>query len=121
VQYWTRKITDPVWRGPAGRKLAITLRVAEPNAVTVALVENEWRNYRGPRRSYAAVRRLAGGGEPETLVFEPGDFPSEAPAGAPLAAWAGLDQLGIVAGHAAAKEAGPWRGPALELLQVEWR
>ena len=121
VQYWTRKITDPVWRGQAGHKLAITLRVAEPNTVTVALVENEWREYRGPRRSYAAVRRLAGGGQPETLVFEPGDFPSEDPAGAPLATWAGLDQLGIVAGHAAAKQAGPWRGPALEILKVEWR
>jgi acetyl esterase/lipase len=123
VQHWTRKITDPVWRGAPGRKLAVTLRVAEPNTVTVAVIENEWRQYRGPRRSYAAVRPLAGGGQPETLVFEPADFPNEDPAGKPLAAWAELDQLGIAAGHQAAKQAsaGPWRGPALEILRVEWR
>jgi hypothetical protein len=44
---WTRKITDPAWRGPEGTTLAMKLALPRTNTITVVLVENEWRGEAG--------------------------------------------------------------------------
>jgi hypothetical protein len=47
-QLWTRKVTDPLWRGPDGSKLVLTLKIPQTNRLHIVLQQNEWRSYRGP-------------------------------------------------------------------------
>jgi dienelactone hydrolase len=120
---WTRKVTDPAWRGPEGTKLAVTLAMPRTNTITVVLVENEWRSERGPRRTFTCSREVQGGSGPQTLAFAPADFvPTDEKAG-PLTSWAELDVLGLCGTYAAdpgAKQA-KWDGPLPEFLRVEWQ
>jgi len=120
---WTRKVTDPAWRGPEGAKLAITLTMPRTNTITVVLVENEWRGERGPRRTFTCSREVKGGPEPQTLAFARADFvPTDEKAG-PLRSWAEIDLLGLCGSYAAqrgAKQA-KWDGPLPEFLRVEWQ
>ena len=122
-QHWTRKVTDPKWRGPDGTRLALTLRVAEPNRMTIVAIENEWRSYRGPRRTYTAEVTLRGATEAQTLAFAPGDF-KDATDGKPLKSWSQLDQLGFCAqaeGTAKAATVRRWAGKEPEFLRLEWK
>lgn len=117
-QLWTRKVTDPLWRGPEGATLQITLKMPQTNALSVVLQENEWRSYRGPRRTYVCRREIKGGGAPQTLTLGLRDFSS--PDGPP-ASWSEMDQLGLCANHGTpAGEAPLWQGPAPEFLRVAW-
>lgn len=122
-QHWTRKVTDPKWRGPDGTRLALTLRVAEPNRMTIVAIENEWRSYRGPRRTYTAEVTLPGATEVQTLAFAPGDFKDTA-GGNPLKSWSQLDQLGFCAqSEGGTKPAAfrRWTGKEPEFLRLEWK
>jgi hypothetical protein len=122
-QNWTRKVTDPAWRGPEGAKLAVTLNLPRTNTITIVLVENEWRSERGPRRTFTCSREVQGSPEPQTLAFTPADFsPTDEKAG-PLVSWAELDALGLCGTDAAdrgAKQA-TWDGPLPSFLRVEWQ
>ncbi len=117
-QLWTRKITDPRWRGPDGAKLAITLKMLRNNRLSIVLQQNEWRSYRGPRRTFVCTRQIPGADAAQTLTLALSDFKTES--GVPTS-WAEMDQLGLCA-HDAAKgvEAPLWNGPAPEFLRVEW-
>jgi len=121
-QHWTRKVTDPAWRGPAGARLVVTLVMPRTNRLTVALVENEWRRQRGGRRTYASTRDVPGSAEPQTLSFVPADFePTDGQAG-PLTSWADLDLLGLCGtcgGPRPAREP-TWDGPPPRFLRIEW-
>lgn len=122
-QHWTRKVTDPKWRGPDGARLALTFRVAEPNRMTIVAVENEWRSYRGPRRTYAAEVTLAGANAPQTRTFAPGDFKDVAD-GTSLKSWSQLDRLGFSAQPEKSTQdatARRWSGTPPEFLRVEWK
>lgn len=122
-QHWTRKVTDPKWRGPDGARLALTFRVAEPNRMTLIAVENEWRSYRGPRRTYAAEVTMAGANGPQTRTFAPGNFKNVAD-GTPLKSWSQLDRLGFSAQpEKSTPDATPrrWSGTPPEFLRVEWQ
>ncbi len=124
-QHWTRKVTDPVWRGPADAKLAITVQVSETNRVAFVVQENEWRNYRGPRRTYVLERELAGNREPQTITLSPGDFLPTAQH-PPLSNWSQLDQLGICAYYQERRTPNNepvrrWQGTPLQVLRVEWK
>ena len=120
-QTWTRKLTDPLYRGAAGRELRLTLRLAQTNRFTFVIVENEWRNYRGPRRTFTCVRDVPGGGEDQPLVFSPADFGGSDGA---LASWDGVDLFGICAHYAergADAEPNPvWHGPAPVFVRLGW-
>lgn len=117
-QCWTRKITDPVWAGPPGAKLSLTLRMPETNRLSIVLLQNEWRSYRGPKKTFVCEREIAGAAQAQTLILSPADFTS--PQGSPDH-WAQLDQLGLCAGYALdAGQAPSWKGAAYELLRVEW-
>lgn len=122
-QNWTRKVTDPKWRGPKGAKLAITLTAQEPNHITVVVVENEWRNYRGRRTAYISRPEVAAGGTPCTLLLAASDF--KTPDGTPLANWDQLDLLGLCAvyepeGAKKSPPPSPWVGDFPRFHRVEW-
>jgi dienelactone hydrolase len=121
-QHWTRKITDPAWRGPEGAALAITLSMPRTNTFTVVVVENEWRGERGRRRTFLCTRKVPGSAEPQTLLLEPADFvPADDKLG-PLTSWAELDLLGLCGFHPDEKPARQpaWDGPLPEFQRVEW-
>ena len=120
-QTWTRKLTDPLYRGATGRELRLTLRLAQANRLTFVIVENEWRSYRGPRRTFVCVREVPRLGEDQTLVFSPADFSAS---DGVLAAWDGVDSFGICAHYAERSgDAGPnpvWHGPAPTFVRLAW-
>ncbi len=121
-QMWTRKVTDPLWRGPDGAKLGITLKMPKNNGMAFVLEENEWRSYRGPRKTYVCRQEIVGAEEAQTVILTLKDFTSRE--GVPPQSWAEIDQLGICArfvqkGDAEAQPA-TWSGPAPELVRVAW-
>jgi hypothetical protein len=121
-QLWTRKVTDPLYQAPAGARLMLRVRMLQTNRLSIVLQENEWRSYRGPRRTYVCTREVPGSDAPQTLALELKDFTS-AEGGAP-SSWAGMDQLGLCAHYtakgSAAAEAPLWKGAAPEFLRVAW-
>ena len=120
-QNWTRKITDPKWRGPDGAKLAITLKLAETNRIYVVVVENEWRNYRSPKKTYVCEKEVSGAPADQTVVLNTSDF-KDTEGGAPLKSWAQLDVLGICANYEMKGEQSvPWKGSEPEFKRLEWR
>ena len=94
-QHWTRKVTDPKWRGPKGAKLALTIQSEQPNVLGLELHENTWRHYRGKKHTYAAEVKLKGG-LGETVTVDLSDFKNVTDC-EPLKSWAELDELGLVA------------------------
>jgi len=120
---WTRKVTDPAWRGPDGAALAITLTMPKTNRITVVVVENEWRSERGRRRTFTCTREVSGGSGPQTLFFTPADFVPTNDKDGPLTSWAQLDVLGICGFHSEERPARQpaWDGPLPEFQRVEWR
>jgi len=118
-QLWTRKVTDPLWRGPEGSKLAITLKLPQTNRISIVLQQNEWRSYRGPRRTFVCTREIQGSDVPQTLTLALSDFTSAE--GSPTS-WSEIDQLGLCANHGLpANEVPRWKGPAPEFLRVAWK
>jgi hypothetical protein len=122
-QRWTRKVTDPAWRGPDGSRLAITVALPQTNRITVVLVENEWRQERGPKRTFTCTREVRGQPEPQTLLFALTDFESTDESGGPLESWAELDQLGLCGFFPGVRPAHEpvWEGPPPEFTRIEWR
>ena len=117
-QLWTRKVTDPLWRGPDGSKLVLTLKMPQTNRFSIVLQQNEWRSYRGQRRTFVCSREISGSEAPQNITFALSDFTS--PEGPPTT-WAELDQLGLCASFGVATgEASRWKGPAPEFLRLAW-
>lgn len=119
-QLWTRKVTDPLWRGPEGTKLQVTLKLPQTNRLSIVLQQNEWRSYRGPRRIFVCQREVQGSDAPQTLMLALSDFTSIE--GSPTS-WSEIDQLGLCAHFAAkgsASDAPLWKGPAPVYLRVAW-
>jgi len=124
-QHWTRKVTDPKWRGPKGAKLALTIQSEQLNVLGIVLHENTWRHYRGKKRSYVAEAKLKGG-QTETVALDLSDFKNVTD-GVPLKSWDELDELGLVARTTirGAKPievaAEPWQGPKPVFKRLEWQ
>jgi len=118
---WTRKVTDPLYRGADGAKLKLTLKMAKTNRIAIVLQQNEWRSYRGTRNTFSCEREIQGADAEQTIELDAKDFTS--PDGA-LANWGQLDQLGICAHYeprgAPQKEVPLWNGPAVKMLGLEW-
>jgi len=123
-QFWTRKVTDPKWRGPAGVRLSLALTVRRANRLVLVLRENEWRD-RGKRREYAAEVSLQGSDESQIVRLAAADF-RDTETAEPLAGWAEIDQLGIRAyadvtrGGATARLGGRWEGPPPAFHELRW-
>jgi len=120
-EMWTRKVTDPIYRGANGARLKLTLTMPKTNRITIVLQQNEWRGYRGQRATFVCEREVQSADAAQTLVLEAKDFIS--PDGA-LTSWEQIDQLGICAHYsrrgAAAKEVPLWNGPAVTFHHLEW-
>jgi dienelactone hydrolase len=119
-QRWTRKLTDPAWRGPDGAALALTLEMKESNRLTFVIQENEWRRYRGKKRTFVCEKEIPGATGPQTVSLSLTDFKDEA--GESPSTWSHLDQLGICAHFSESNAApDPWNGPLPEFRRLEWR
>ncbi|VTS08294.1 alpha/beta hydrolase family protein [Tuwongella immobilis] len=118
---WTRKVTDPMFRGPPGARLQLTLEMPKTNRLTFLMMENEWRSYRGPRNQFLCEREIPGKIGPQTITLGMDDFRN--PQGT-LRSWNQIDQLGIAANSPkigrAERRIIPWNGPAPTLLRLEW-
>jgi len=119
-QTWTRKITDPLYRGSKNSQLKITFNLPQPNHIVVMLRENEWRSYRGPRKSYICHRDLQGDQSDQVILLNPSDFLSDS---IPLATWEQIDQIGFAHyddSTADRKDVPAWKGDAFLLKRLEW-
>ncbi|MDH3583899.1 MAG: hypothetical protein OER86_06765, partial [Phycisphaerae bacterium] len=121
-QYWTRKITDPKWRGRPDAVLSLEMDLEKDNRILVIAVENEWRGYRGPRRSYLAVVPVKAG-KGRVVRLRMSDL-REMKTGEELKTWLQLDVLGL-AGRWTAKKGeravdNRWAGPVPRLRRLEW-
>jgi hypothetical protein len=132
-QFWTRKITDPKWRGPDGARLAITLKLPQANRLGLVVIENEYRSYRGPRRIFVCEKEVSGSRDEQTILLDVTDF-KDADNGESLKAWSQLDMLGIGARAQSMNPHGKfkplpnqparpasWNGPAPEFTRLEWK
>lgn len=121
LETWTRKVTDPLYCGPSGARLKLTLKMPKANRMAIVLQQNEWRSYRGPKSTFICEREIPGTDAEQTIVFETKDFASP---GGTLNSWDQIDQLGICAHYAprgaAPKEVPLWNGAAMTLVRVEW-
>ena len=128
-EHWTRKVTDPKWRGPECAQLILRIRSEAPNLLAVVLKENAWRGYRGQERTYVTEVTLQGG-SPETVVLELGDFRDTEEGHLPYS-WAKMDQLAFCARYVVNRRqsneelqiiaAQPWQGPKPTFERLEWR
>jgi hypothetical protein len=119
-QTWTRKITDPLYQGRKNSKLKITFHLPQPNKIVVILRENEWRSYRGPRKTYTCHRDLQGSDNDQVILLDPSDFLADS---IPLATWEQIDQIGFAHYDDSIvdrKEVPNWKGDALLLKRLEW-
>lgn len=132
--YSTRKITDAKWKGPEGASLSLKLKALRDNRIVVVLFENEWRGYRGKRRTYAAEVPLKGSEDWQKVILTKQDFKQvsinsreEGDPVYPLSQWNEIDRLeirayyDIVANGKASKLGTPqWQGPQPELRELRW-
>ena len=126
-QYWTRKVTDPKWRGPEGAKLALTLKMPDTNELIVVLKENTWRNYRGKAETYIALKEIHGEPEQQTVLFDLAEFKSSK--GKSPKDWTQLDELGLCAkyelrprgGERKSFGDGKWKGDLPKFVRLEWK
>lgn len=125
VQTWTRKLTDPLWRGAARADLKVTLTVPQTNRVSFVIIENEWRQYRGQRKTFVCEREIPGLAAAQSVTLAAADFQSSNLPEERLTSWSDIDQFGVCAqfverGAAERTAARTWIGPALKLVRVEW-
>jgi dienelactone hydrolase len=123
-QNWTRKITDPKWRGPDGASLAITLKLSHTNRISFVLMQNEWRGYRGPRQVFTCHRKIQGLPQSQTVAFSLADFKNAD--GQSPANWQQIDQLGLCARYeervrGQSAQPATWNGEMPVFERVEWR
>ena len=93
-QFWTRKITDPKWRGRPGYRLTFDVKAEKPNQLVVVVTENFFRPYRGKQQDFAAVVKLMGDDQWQTVSLSPEDFRASDSENV-LSSWANVDLLGL--------------------------
>ncbi len=121
VQHWTRKLTDPLWRGTEGAKLKLTLQMPKTNTLSFVIVENEWRQYRGAKKTYVCEREITGSETAQTIILEAKDFVSDSGA---LKSWDGVDQFAICRHFAergtVASRKRSWVGDSPTFVRLAW-
>lgn len=118
LESWTRKLTDPLYRGADDAKLKLTLKLPKTNRLSFVVQQNEWRSYRGKKATFVCEREITGADGEQSITLAPGDFVSSDGA---LKWWREVDQFGICAHFAErAKAARLWNGPAPFFVRLEW-
>ena len=91
------------------------------NRLTFVVRENEWRSYRGPRKTFLCEREIHGSDAVQSVILEAKDFTSDAGV---LKSWAHIDQFGICAHNpergSSAKQVPLWNGTAVEFVRLAW-
>ena len=96
----TRKVKDPLWRGPAGAKLTFEINPANDTIVYVTLTRNAWGAFgSGTGEYYAAVPLKANGGWVSVSLGVEDFQPTDNKGAQPLKDWSTLTDLAI-SGHA---------------------
>jgi hypothetical protein len=92
-EFSTRKLTDPKWQGQTGQLLTLDVQADKPNELVIVLTENFFRQYRGKQRELAAVVKLSGGRDMQTVKLDPKDFTTID--GEALSSWKHVDLLSL--------------------------
>jgi len=121
LESWTRKVTDPLYRGPDGAKLKLTFKMPKANHLSFIVQQNEWRSYRGKKSTFVCEREINGADGEQSVTLELNDLVSS---DGPLKSWREVDQFGVCAHFTErGKEAQAppqWNGPAPTFVRLEW-
>lgn len=123
-QLWTRKLADPVWRGTDSSSLQLTVVMPNTNVITFAVVENEWRSYRGLRKIFACEREILGSDKPQQITIQLRDLVSMTGNQETLSSWASADLFGICAYLTVrgrpTTDVRRWEGAEAKWQKLEW-
>ncbi|MDA1014747.1 MAG: acetylxylan esterase [Planctomycetota bacterium] len=123
-QFWTRKITDPKWRGRDGDRLAFDVNVEQSNQLVVVLSENFFRSYRGRSQDFVTTIDLKAG-DWQTVTLKPNDFATLDQPSSRLKSWQHSDVLGFRAYHEQRRGSGRigsdrWAGSQPRFRNLRW-
>lgn len=121
-EYSTRKICDPKWQGQPGQQLVMDVRAEKPNELIVMITENFFRSSRGRATEYAAVVKLTGGEDYQTVKLSPSDFHS-LDGKASLTSWQNADLLSLrayVEKNGTLLGSKAWAGRQPQFRQLRW-
>ena len=125
----TRKVKDPLWRGPQGARLAFEINPANDTTLYVSVTRNAWGAFGSGTGEYVATVPLKANGGWVAVNLGVEDFQPVDPKGAkPLADWSTLTDLSL-SGHASVMKDGakvslpstPWKNAAaIRVRQLRW-
>lgn len=125
----TRKVKDPLWRGPQGARLAFEINPANDAFLYVTVTRNAWGAFGSGSGEYVAAKPIKASGGWMTLTFSLEDFqPVDAKGAQPLKDWSTLTDLSI-SGHATVVKDGvkvalpssSWKNAdSLRVRQLRW-
>jgi hypothetical protein len=125
----TRKVKDPLWRGPQGARLAFEINPASDATLYVSVTRNAWGAFGAGTGEYYAAVPLKANGDWTTVNLGIEDFqPVDAKGAEPLKDWSTLTDLSLSA-HAAVVKDGvktplpstPWKNPdKIRFRQLRW-
>lgn len=121
-EFSTRKIGDSKWRGPQGSRLTLDVKSEKPNELVVVITENFFRSYRGRQQEFAAVVKLPGGDQWQTVSLSPQDF-RLVDGETAMSSWQEADMLSLRAYHdKGAKIIGSksWQGSQPKFQNLRW-
>ena len=122
-QFWTRKITDPKWRGPAGHRLTFDVKTRDANRLVVIISENFFRSYQGRQRDLINVVKLPGGDKWHTVSFAPSSLKTVDGKDS-MDSWNHADLLGFRAYYGDHRKTTigttRWAGPRPEFRNLRW-
>jgi dienelactone hydrolase len=121
-EYSTRKICDPKWQGQPGQQLVMDVRAEKPNELIVMITENFFRSSRGRSTEYAAVVKLTGGEDYQTVKLSPSDFHS-LDGNTSLTSWQHADLLSLrayVEKNGTLLGSKAWAGRQPQFRELRW-
>jgi hypothetical protein len=121
-EFSTRKLTDPKWQGQTGQRLALDVQADKGNELVIVLTENFFRQYRGKQQEFAAVVKLSGGRDTQTVSLDPKDFKTID--GEALSSWKNVDLLSVRAYYDKGNKligSKSWAGPQPVFRKLWWQ
>ncbi|MEY4854877.1 MAG: hypothetical protein RIR32_1553 [Verrucomicrobiota bacterium] len=125
----TRKVKDPLWRGPQGARLAFEINPANDTVLYVSMTRNAWGAFGAGTGEYVATVPLKANGGWVTVNLGVEDFqPIDSKRAQPLKDWSTLTDLSL-SGHATVVKDGaktdlpraPWKNPGtIRVRQLRW-
>ena len=113
----TRKVKDPLWRGPHGARLAFEINPGNDTTLYVTVTRNAWGAFGSGTGEYVATVPLKANGGWVAVELGIGDFQPTDPKGAsPLKDWSTLTELSLH-GHATVVK----DGAKVDLPSLAWK